>query len=312
MEQNMKQKMKQNLNYNTSDFRTKTDFISRDNGHIEGIWELAIDLGYSAVKLFSPNSVAIFPNYAKRINADFSFASETPKNAIRYKDLTTGEMWLVGEIAQNIMTRGDTSDSETSLYGRERYANPMFKVIAETGLGLGMLENEFGKPGTDKIVIQTGLPERYLDDEDELRDFLSGEHRFAIQIADGPWHKFHFTISGNDVYVMSQPKGTLFSICIDSKGRFIPDAKNYLSSGIIIFDAGFGTLDIFPITAGAVGTGETYTDLGMKRILQETQKVSLEHIREIHSYTDGEFMDLDLNTRRNLEITETAVSYAFG
>lgn len=39
--------------------------------------------------------------------------------------------------------------------------------------------------------------------------------------------------------------------------------------------------------------------------LQETQKVSLEYIREIHSYTDGEFMDLDLNTRRNLEITET-------
>ncbi len=39
--------------------------------------------------------------------------------------------------------------------------------------------------------------------------------------------------------------------------------------------------------------------------LQETQKVSLEHIREIHFYTDGEFMELDLNTRRNLEITET-------
>ncbi len=59
----------------------------------------------------------------------------------------------------------------------------------------------------------------------------------------------------------------------------------------------------------SVGLEEQYYCLracgAMFGFLQETQKVSLEHLREIHTYTDGEFMDLDLNTRRNLEITET-------
>lgn len=256
----------------TSNFRTKTNFIARNNGHINGAWEIAIDLGYSAVKLFSPNSVARFPNYAKRIGNDFAYASATPKNSIRYQDLTTGEMWLVGEVAQNIMTSGDTTDSGATLYGRERWTNPMSKVVAETGLGLGMMANEFGAPANDKIVIQTGLPEKYMDDEEDLRDFLSGEHHFAIQIADGPWQTFHFNVDASDIYIMSQPKGTLFSVCIDSNGQFIPSAAKYLSSSIIIFDAGFGTLDIFPITSGTVGRGETWKDLGMNRILQETQR----------------------------------------
>lgn len=256
----------------TSDFRTKTDFIARANGHIKGTWEIAIDLGYSAVKVFSPNMIARFPSYAKRIDNDFAFAGVTPTDAIRYKNLDTGEMWLVGAIAQNIMASGDTSDSEAALYGRERYTNAMFKVIAETGLGLGMVSNEFGSPEHDKIVIQTGLPEKYMDDAEDLKEFLSGTHHFAIQIGNGPWQSFNLNISEEDVYIMSQPKGTLFSICTKSDGSFHPDAAKYLSSSIIVFDAGFGTLDIFPISSGTVGHGETFSDLGMKRILQETQK----------------------------------------
>ena len=321
----------------TSNFRTKTNFISRDNGHIEGIWEIAIDLGYSAVKLFSPNSVARFPSYAKRIDNEFSFAGATPKNSIRYKNLTTGEMWLVGEMAQNIMTSGDTTDSEASLYGRERYTNPMFKVIAETGLGLGMMTNEFGSLGNDRIVIQTGLPERYKDDADDLKDFLAGEHYFAIQIADGPWQTFHFNVSHNDVHVMSQPKGTLFSICIDKNGKFHADASKYLSSSIIIFDVGFGTLDIFPIVSGTVRRGETYSDLGMKRILQETEqgiktelkkegiKIDIsvpsmqKHLEtgkvpymDIKQFKSGEFSFGDILAESSIRICEEAIARTAG
>ncbi len=39
--------------------------------------------------------------------------------------------------------------------------------------------------------------------------------------------------------------------------------------------------------------------------LEQTQKVSLDHIQEINSYSIEEFMVLDISTRRNLELTET-------
>lgn len=257
----------------TKKFRTKTEFIERNNGHLPGIWEIALDIGYSAVKLFSPNHIACFPSYARRVNPDFQFAGSAPKEAILYKDLETNTEWLVGEVAQNTIASGDTSDSEASLYGRERYGSEMFSVISRVGLGLGMLKNQYGEPSNSEIVIQTGLPEKYMNDEDSLKDALCGEHNFALKIGTSDWKEFRFTLKKENIYVMSQPKGTLFSVCIDKNGRFHMDARKYLSSSIIVFDPGFGTLDLFPINSGVVGNGETYSDLGMKRVLQETSKL---------------------------------------
>lgn len=259
---------------NTKDFRTKTFNEDRNNGIIKGFWEIALDIGYSAVKVMSPNNVVSFPSYARRIDDSFQFIGETPKEAILYKDLTTGEMWIVGEVAQNLIASGDTSDSESSLYGRDRYANDMYKVIANTGLGCGYRSNAIGGPKpTDKIVIQTGLPERYMNDEEDLISSLAGEHNFALKIGNGEWKDYNLTINAEDVFVMSQPKGTLLSVCINKKGQFIPEAKKYLSSSVLIADPGFGTFDVFPIVSGVVASGETYSDLGMKRVLQETAKL---------------------------------------
>lgn len=258
---------------NTRRFRTRTEFIERNNGRLPGVWEIALDIGYSAVKCFSPNSISCFPSYAKRIDETFQFASTAPKESIVYKNLITGEMWLVGGVAQNIMESGDTTDSEALLYGRDRSSNPMFRAITEAGLGLGYMANEFGAPAKDDtIVVQTGLPERYMTDEPEMKEALAGLHHFALRIGASEWKTFKFEIMKENVYVMSQPKGTLFSVCIDKNGQFHPEAGKYLSSSILVFDPGFGTLDLFPIVSGVVGHGETYPDLGMKRVLQETSK----------------------------------------
>lgn len=257
----------------TSNYRTKTNFIKRNNGKIPGVWEIAIDVGYSAVKLFSPNTVARFPSYAKRVDSDFQYAGETPRTSILYKDLVTGEMWVVGEKAQDLMSVTDTTDSEASLYGRSRYDSDIFRIVTRVGLGIGMISNEFGSVEDDRIVVQTGLPEKYMGDEAELKESISGHHEFAIKIGSDDWQKFNFSLETSDIYVMSQPKGTLFSVCIDKNGHFHRNAAKYLSSSVIVFDPGFGTLDIFPILSGVVGHGETYQDLGMKRILQETTKL---------------------------------------
>ena len=44
---------------------------------------------------------------------------------------------------------------------------------------------------------------------------------------------------------------------------------------------------------------------GLLSYLYETQKTDLSHINDLEYYEEGRFMELDLNTRRNLELTET-------
>lgn len=259
----------------TSNYRTKTNFIKRNNKTIPGHWIVAIDVGYSAVKLFSPNTVARFPSYAKKVKSNFSFIGEATESSILYKDFEKNELWVVGKVAQDLMlTQKDTADSEKRLYGRNRYNSDIFKIITRVGLAVGMLPNEYGcMKEEEKLIVQTGLPEQYMDDEDELKDAMSGYHHFAIKIGTGEWKEFNFSLDFDNIYIMSQPEGTLFSVCIDKSGQFHPNTSSYLKSSTLVFDPGFGTLDIFPIEAGSVGDGETHSDLGMKRILHETAKL---------------------------------------
>ncbi len=39
--------------------------------------------------------------------------------------------------------------------------------------------------------------------------------------------------------------------------------------------------------------------------LEETQKIDLSYLSELHVYTDGQYLEMDVSTRRNLELTET-------
>lgn len=257
---------------NTAAFKTKTEFIKQSNGTVQGVWEVAIDIGYSAVKVFSPNMIARFPSYAKPEKKIPEIVAPMPEDTIIYRDDDTGEIWLVGEMAHNQIRSSDTSDSEDALYGRERYNNPMFLVLTRTGLAAGMRANEYGsyQPGK-RLVVQTGLPEKYLKaDKSLLMDVFAGRHHFSVKFGSDPWKSFDFTLQDEDIFIISQPKGTFFSVAIQKNGRWIPDVEKYLQSNVIIFDPGFGTLDFFPIRSRVVGTGETFPNLGMKRVFQET------------------------------------------
>ena len=255
----------------TKEFRTKTVFVERNNGDLPDVWEIALDIGYSSVKVFSPNMVAMFPSYAKKKNVERGTIGTLPKEFIRYKDLETGEMWLVGQAAQDNIELQDTSDSEAALYGRERYTDPMFAVIARTGLGISMLENEYGVRGDRPICVQTGLPPEYMrGDKRLLVESLSGRHHFSLRLG---WKKeveFDFTIDPENVFVMSQPMGTLFSVAVDSNHQFVPNASDIFEKNTFVFDAGFGTLDPFPIKNHQLQKSETFPDLGMHQILKET------------------------------------------
>ncbi|MBP3781722.1 MAG: ParM/StbA family protein [Butyrivibrio sp.] len=259
---------------NTKKFKTGTDIIERDNGKLKGVWSAGLDLGYSGVKLFAPNKVARFPSYAVRIDEEIQYLSGAPAASIMYRNNDNGEMWLVGELAQTQMAGTISDESERAMYGRDRYDDPMFNVVAASSLGVTMYNNSLGHPSTDRIIIQTGLPESYLqEDAPVLRDALAKEYNFSLKIGDAPWKDFRFKVNSDDIYVMSQPKGSLFSVCIKNDGTFHEDVNKYLSSNAIIFDPGFGTFDIFIINNGAVVKGETAQNLGMRRVFHDTSLI---------------------------------------
>lgn len=252
------------------DFRTRTLFLKRKNESIEKIWGVAIDIGYSAVKGFSPNSVYCFPSYATKLTTAQLNLGRSSNEEIQYKD-EKGDIWIVGAEAQEMLKTNDSKDSMAALYGRNRYFSPMFTVISRVGMAMGMMKNEHGDPNGKTLVIQTGLPPAYLkSDTPLLKEALGGKHEFDIKIGNSNWQHFAFDIPESNIRVMAQPMGTLLSISTDINGRFINEANDYFKSNMIIFDPGFGTLDVFSIKNKNIDSYETFEDLGMKRVLSET------------------------------------------
>lgn len=256
---------------NTQSFKTKTLFYQKKNESVGNTWVVALDIGYSAVKVISNNANVCFPSYARKIDSPLLNLGDSNGTDIQYRDNSTGELWSVGAAAQEMISSDETRDSIAELYGRNRYFSDIFKVISEVGMGVGMLNNGYGSPNGKNLIVQTGLPPAYLkSDSSLLKESLAGEHNFSIKIGNKQWVNFEFTLPEENIGIMAQPMGTLFSIATDNTGKSIPEASKYFKSSMLIFDPGFGTLDVFNIRNRMIESTETFDNLGMKRVLSET------------------------------------------
>ena len=243
-------------------------FDDKKNISMAKHWGIALDIGYSSVKGFSPNKVFSFPSYAVKC-AQQMISTRAGETDIIYRDEETKEVWIVGELAIGSIISENTNDSSLALFGRNRYFSPMFKVIARTGIGLGMMKNEYGSPEGKILHLQTGLPSAYKKtDETLLVEALSGHHHFSLKVGNHPWMTFQADF--DDVNVMEQPLGTLLSVSIDDEGRQVKHAANYFKSNLIVFDPGFGTLDTFVIRNGFLETYDTDDLFGMRRVMERT------------------------------------------
>ncbi len=266
----------------TENFKTKTILLERENPARGNRWNIGLDIGYSAVKGFSPNSIYCFPAFAKKVPEGLVNVAKARDKDIQYRNSRTGEVWHVGEAAQDMC---NTNDSELAIFGRQRYFSEMFQVIAEVGLAFGMLKNKFGARGDKELFVQTGLPPEYREmDSDDLIEALSGEHNFEVKIGARDWIPFQFTLKKENIGVpMDQPMGTLYSVACRGDGRPSKDASKYFNSNVLIMDAGFGTLDIYNISNGKIITKpETIDTMAMKEIFKRTiADIAKMHKKEI-------------------------------
>lgn len=253
----------------TKNYRVKTSFTPRPNGHTEDAWQVGIDIGYSSVKIYSPNMVAQFPSFAEP-NSNPEIGTVDPHH-IRYTNLETGGQWIVGRSAQNSFTQGNTSYTDNSIYQRNRYDTEMFAVLVDVAIGLSASKNEFGDPKNLPIHIQTGLPSTYLDEDSKpLKKAFARRHHFSIKVGANEPVEYDITIKPEDISVMEQPMGTLMSVSFDTDHNPIPQADLYLSSKVLILDGGHGTFDTFEIANHQVSDKVTFNEFSMRKVLERT------------------------------------------
>lgn len=260
----------------TRSYRTRTILRDMDNKlKSETVWPIGLDIGYSGVKTCSGNMISCFPSYAVQNRYETRLAigaGEDDERRILYRDEESGE-WEVGALAQNMISTSDATAGSMAIYGRSRYYSPMFKVLARVGLASGMIPNRYGSPTGKKLQIITGLPPKYIkSDSYDMKTVLSGHHKFSVKFGNSGWMDFDFTLDINDIGIVDQPQGTLFSISTNPDMRLFPDARKYFASRVLVIDPGFGTLDIFPMIRKNTSRDDcqTFTELGMKQVLKKT------------------------------------------
>lgn len=260
---------------NTKAFKTRSEIIEKKlpringNNQYKGKTIVALDIGYSGVKGASPNRVFTFPSYAKKTPKDLDVVGKVRHSDIQLRNDKTGECWLVGQAAETMMDQVDIeSTTDASLYTRYRYDSEVFKVLAMTGMALGL----WGTGSGNDIYLQTGLPATYKDrDEGKIVSALCGDYAVSIKVGSGDWVPFQFTLDENHIDVMEQPQGTLCATAYDN-GVVSQMGKDILRSNSIILDIGFGTEDIFSIRSGYKNAHQTYSDTGMRAVFEAVIK----------------------------------------
>lgn len=260
---------------NTKAFKTRSEIIEKKlpringNNQYKGKTIVALDIGYSGVKGASPNRVFTFPSYAKKTPRDLDVVGKVRPSDIQLRNDKTGECWLVGQAAETMMDQVDIeSTTDASLYTRYRYDSEVFKVLAMTGMALGL----WGTGSGNDIYLQTGLPATYKDrDEGKIVSALCGDYAVSIKVGSGDWVPFQFTLDENHIDVMEQPQGTLCATAYDN-GVVSQMGKDILRSNSIILDIGFGTEDIFSIRSGYKNAHQTYSDTGMRAVFEAVIK----------------------------------------
>jgi hypothetical protein len=211
----------------------------------------AIDIGYRGVKALATNGrQAHFPSEVG-IETRKTFSIEEAKREAMIITTREGKTWYAGQTA--------IKNSERSAGRRdpEWVFEEAYKVLFYAGL------SELHKTTTATSVV-SGLPlEHYTTLIDKgARDVFIGQHTFKRN--GGRWQ----TVTVEDVFIMTQPYGSLLDLAMTDTGRFL---DNPFATGTVgIADIGGVTLNLL-VTDGLDEEGRwTWGgDLGLLEAIDE-------------------------------------------
>lgn len=258
---------------NTNKFRTRQEIVRTYKNPKAKKYVIGLDIGYSSVKCFHENGYFCFPSYAKKVDEVLL----TGEKDILYKDVATGETYMLGYSAQEMIHSTDTNDTDAEFFSRKRYGSKLFKILCNAAIGLAM---QYKNDNRD-LVIQTGLPSSYeTADTPAIRKAITAPAEFKLKVGEQPWHTYKFTIEPEAINVMPQPAGSLYSALIKDDGTYIPNAKEFLFGNFLVMDIGFGTFDFYGIKSRSISCKESKDEIGMREVLKRTSKKILEELNE--------------------------------
>lgn len=254
----------------TIDFKTRTEIIPYRSPEKKGEWVIGIDLGYSGVKGWSANKYFCFPSYVKPVLENHAKISSDSDTDILYRN-EQGKEYYIGQLAYDLAEAANMTDNMEELYGKDRYFTESYIILSEVSTAIGLMSNQFGGRGDKEIVIQAGLPPQYLKSgAKDVQAVFKGKHKFSLKLGRQEWKNFEYEIDEKNVYLMPQPLGALICASVNKDGRNIPNAMTYFKSSIMVFDPGFGTLDLFNVRNGNVVSSDTNPEGGMRKVFEKT------------------------------------------
>lgn len=259
---------------NTQKYKTRQEFNQKINPKGKQ-FIIGLDAGYSSMKVYHENGYFCFPSFIKKVSEEKLTISS--KEDILYRDIETGELYMIGVTAQKMVSSTDTNDTESELFSRKRYTQKSFQILCNVAIAMAAQY----KKDNREIIIQTGLPTAYVEgDSMALKKSLCKNNTFELKIGNEQWKKHHYEIAIKNIYIMPQPAGSFYSALIKNNGEYMPDAKDFLFSNVLVMDIGFGTFDFYGVKNRAIECRESIDDIGMREVLKNTSAKILNELNE--------------------------------
>lgn len=225
---------------------------------------IAIDVGYGGVKVFSANGMHSFPSILFKVKKDTTFLnSETD---IKYID-ENGNLWYIGDRARDSLEPGGRQIDSDDFYSDKRLETDEYLILFRTAIFLGLCNSDFKISLKNKrIKICTGLPEEDLEkDSNKLREIIAGHHHFKISMGGRDFEKVNFDIEEDDIEIISQPQGTIYSMAFDLKGN-IPREDLIIDKNVLVLDGGMYTFDTYLNNRADQGISKTWEEFAMYQV----------------------------------------------
>lgn len=301
----------------TDKFRTRDRIFNHAYPTVEGYWLCGVDIGYGGIKGFSPNKAFSISSYVYKIprgDAD-NRAAGVRSTDIVYRD-KEGD-WAVGDFAYDLEDPRSPKTLDTKKTAKEnRYLDKEFKIYFSVAMGLALLSNDERQRLDEKIMVQTGLPTKYLKMGHArlLRAGIQGQYDFDLKVGENDYVHFNFEITPDQLFIITQPQGALYSACKDVNGNDVPLGDDYMSQHTLVLDPGFLTTDFngfnksVPLDAESdsleLGMHEVFSraikaidiDQGVKTTIVEFRKALSTGKIECFDYIRGEYKDIEIAT----------------
>lgn len=225
---------------------------------------VAVDVGYGGVKVFSANGMHTFPSVLFMVKKDNTLLSTSTD--IKYID-EDGNLWYIGDRARDSLESGSRKIDLDEFYSEKRLETEEFLILIRTAIYLGLCKKGFQfSLGNKKIRLCTGLPEEDVEKlGNKLRKIIAGHHHFKISIGGREFEKINFDIEEDNIEILSQPQGTIYSMAFDLNGN-IPREDLIIDKNVLVLDGGMYTFDTYLNNRAAQGTSKTWEQFAMHQV----------------------------------------------